>query len=188
MREFDALDGQRQPIFGQIEMGWWTDRPATGGYAGSLAPTEMRAAAWQSIIGGARGVIYFPFNFLGVDGNTATHHIQRDTSGDYTAIQTMTDKTNAAITALAPVINAEFAHGYLTLSSGVNAMVKYYGGKFYIFAGNKDNSSKTGTFTLTGAAGTTATVIGENRTVSISGGSFSDTFADGNAIHIYRID
>jgi hypothetical protein len=34
----------------------------------------------------------------------------------------------------------------------------------------------------------TATVVGESRSVPIVSGSFSDAFADGNAVHIYRIE
>jgi hypothetical protein len=30
-------------------------------------------------------------------------------------------------------------------------------------------------------------VVGENRTIRVRRGTFSDGFADGNAIHIYRI-
>ena len=32
------------------------------------------------------------------------------------------------------------------------------------------------------------TVVGENRTVTAAGGSFTDSFADANAVHVYRID
>jgi hypothetical protein len=34
----------------------------------------------------------------------------------------------------------------------------------------------------------TATVLGESRTVAVSSDSLTDSFADGNAVHIYRID
>jgi hypothetical protein len=32
------------------------------------------------------------------------------------------------------------------------------------------------------------TVLDENRTVAMTSGAFSDHFADGNAVHLYRID
>ena len=38
------------------------------------------------------------------------------------------------------------------------------------------------------AAAVTATVLDEGRTVAISNGIFRDTFEDGNAVHLYRID
>jgi hypothetical protein len=34
----------------------------------------------------------------------------------------------------------------------------------------------------------TVTVIDEDRTIPVTDGAFTDTFADGNAVHIYRID
>jgi hypothetical protein len=33
-----------------------------------------------------------------------------------------------------------------------------------------------------------ATVLNENRSVPVANGTFRDQFADGNAVHIYRID
>jgi hypothetical protein len=30
-------------------------------------------------------------------------------------------------------------------------------------------------------------VLGENRTLTMTGGKFTDTFADGSAVHIYRV-
>ncbi len=58
-------------------------------------------------------------------------------------------------------------------------------GKVYLFAGSRGGS---GTATFTVPSGTTATVIGESRTLPISNGSFTDSFADGDAVHIYQID
>ena len=45
-----------------------------------------------------------------------------------------------------------------------------------------------GTFSIPCVGNATATVLGENRTIPVSAGSFTDSFADGNAVHIYRID
>jgi hypothetical protein len=187
LRALDALDGRRQPIFGQIEMGWWRNEAPSGGYSLISGP-EMRAAFWQSVIAGARGIVYLPFSFAGAPCGTQ-HHTQRDTSGCYTELQNTATQVNAQARDLALVLNSQFADGYATPSAGINAMAKRGpDGKFYVFAGNKDNSAKTGTFALAGGQGTTATVLGENRSVPISGGRFQDNFADGNAIHIYRID
>ena len=67
-------------------------------------------------------------------------------------------------------------------------MAKWDGQNFYVFSGSSENASSTGTFSLPCVGNATATVVGENRTIPVSGGSFSDSFADGNAVHIYRID
>jgi len=62
---------------------------------------------------------------------------------------------------------------------------------FYIFADTRygENSfpgSLTATFTIPSGY-SLATVVGENRTISISGTTFTDTFASASAVHIYMI-
>jgi len=184
LRNVDGQDGKRQPVFGQIEMGW----PTTQGTR-LIQPAEMHAALWQSIIAGARGVVYFPFSWAGPCG--VTHHIQRDTSGCYTAIQNQARADNALATQLAPVINGSSVATGWSISSGNNAMVKWHDGHLYVFAGNKDNQAKSGTVSIPCVGDATAVKLGEttgSQTIPVQGGSFSDSFADGNAIHIYRID
>jgi hypothetical protein len=45
-----------------------------------------------------------------------------------------------------------------------------------------------GSFTVAGMTGNAvATVVGENRTVEVTAGTFSDAFA-ANGVHIYKID
>jgi hypothetical protein len=188
VRDLDAMDGQRQPVFGQIEMGWWRNDAPSGGYA-LIKPAEMRAAFWQSIIGGARGIVYFPFSFAGAPCGTQ-HHTQRDTSGCYSSLQAMATDVNGVAKQLAPVINGQFADGFVAASAGVDVMAKLGpDGHYYVFAGSKDNAAKTATFSV--ASGANAVKVGETTgalSIPVTGGQFSDDFADGNAIHIYRID
>ena len=56
----------------------------------------------------------------------------------------------------------------------------------YVFAGS-EGSPVQGRFSLPCVGDAKAAVVGENRTVPVRNGSFSDHFADGNAIHIYRV-
>jgi hypothetical protein len=67
-------------------------------------------------------------------------------------------------------------------------MAKFHANKYYVFAGSRENKSSTPTLRLSGVDSGTATVLGENRTIPIANDRFSDRFADGNAVHIYRID
>ena len=60
-------------------------------------------------------------------------------------------------------------------------------GRLYLFAGSAGGSVE-GKFSVPCVGDGTAAVVGENRSAPVRGGSFSDHFADGNAIHIYRID
>ena len=97
---------------------------------------------------------------------------------------------NRQITGLAPVLNAPFLDGALAHAAGVDAAVKVHGNDLYVFAGSAQADRQEAEFTLGCLPGTavTATVLDEDRTVAISNGAFRDTFADGNAVHLYRID
>ena len=67
-------------------------------------------------------------------------------------------------------------------------MVKWDGEHLYVFAGSRNNIASTGTWSLPCVGDATAVRLGETGSVPVDSGSLSDEFADGNAIHIYRID
>ena len=182
MRRLDALNGSaRHPIWAFVEVGC----PMNNGMC--IQPNQTAAAVWHSIIAGARGIIYFQHSF---SGPCTTHHVLRETgcNGFYTPMQQKVAAVDAQIKSLAPVLNAPTVTSQFSASSSVKAMMKWNGANLYVFAGSSENASSTGTFTLSCIGNATATVVGENRTVPVSGGSWSDAFADGNATHIYRID
>ena len=176
------LAKRRKPVWNFVEVGWpSTVTAAQGGRA--IQPAEVRAAVWHSIIAGARGIIYFNHSF---GGPNQTQHCLRDPA--YASVRAIVKSTNQQITKLASVLNAPFEDAFVTVTSSVRAMAKEYGGAHYVFAGSKENVASTATFILGGNTNGSAVVIGENRVIPIANGRFSDTFADGNAIHIYRID
>ncbi len=182
MRTLDAKDGVLRPIWNFIEVGWpYTETAAQG--ARTIAPAEVRAAVWHSIIAGARGIIYFNHSF---NGPNPSHHVLRDRA--YASVRAVVSSTNHLIIQLAPVLNAPFADAFATADPSVRIMTKFHQDRYFVFAGSKENSASTPTFRLTGFDTGTATVIAENRTIPISNGRFSDSFEDGNAVHIYRID
>ena len=183
MRELDAMDGVHQPIWNFVEVGWPFDRTAAQG-GRQILPDEIKAAVWHSIIAGAQGVIYFNHSFGGPD---PTQHALRDPA--YAAQREAVDSTNALIEQLAPVLHSPFDDGFATVNDSVRVMTKYYNGEHYVFAGSTVNGAATApdTFTLGGITDGIAEVVGENRSIPIVNGQFSDTFADGNAIHIYHI-
>jgi hypothetical protein len=182
IRALDVMDGQRRPIWNFVEVGWPFRETAAQG-ARAIQPAEVTAAVWHSIIAGARGIIYFNHSF---GGPHQSQHCLREPA--YAAVRAAVKSTNQLVTQLAPVLNAPFADGFVNASPSVRAMVKSHDNKYYVFAGSKENVASTATFSLSGVDSGTATVIGENRAISISNGRFSDSFADGNAIHIYRIE
>jgi hypothetical protein len=173
--------GQR-PIWNFVEVGWPASETEAQGTR-AIQPAEVRAAVWHSIIAGARGIIYFNNSF---GGPNPSQHCLREPA--YAAVRAAVKTTNQLITQLAPVLNAPFADDFLSAGPSVRAVAKFHESKYYVFAGSKENVASTAMFSLLGVDNGTATVIGENRTIPISNGRFSDGFEDGNAIHIYRIE
>ena len=218
-RQLDAMDGKRQPIWAVVEVGWpFTQSAAEGGR--QIQPAEIRAAVWQSIIAGARGIIYFNHSF---GGPNPTQHALREPA--YAPQRAAVKATNAQITQLAPVLNSPTVSSGWSQGTGTTAMVKWATGKkgagkrckskkkckkakgkkaagkgckskkkckkakahLYVFAGSA-GSSVEGRFSLPCVDDAKAAVVGENRSVPVRNGSFRDHFANGNAIHIYRVD
>ena len=182
LRFLDGFDGKRQPVWAVVELGWpFTESASEGGRR--ILPAELRAAVWHSIIAGARGVNYFDHNFgPGTPGSTIRGEGYEDN-------RVMAKSVNAQIQQLAPALNSPTVTGGFNYSGGVRAMAKLDGSQFTVFAGSTGSSTSgptTGTFTLP-VGDTTATVVGEGRTIPVVNGSWTDSFGGGNAIHIYRI-
>jgi hypothetical protein len=176
VRNVRRLANYAKPVWPFIETSYVTD------YA-TYRPTaaDVNAEVWHSIIGGARGIQYFNHDF-----KVGSARVLQDSR--YADISSQVTRTNALITQLAPVLNAPYADGYLTSHTGnIDTMVKYDArdGSFYLFTGNHQNAAQDVTFNL--ATGATVEVIGENRTIPVSNGRFTDRFADKTTIHIYKI-
>ena len=167
-----------KPVWNFVELG----HPFTGETPTITAP-QIRAAVWSGIIHGARGTIYFNHNF---GGPCLSQHVLRDSCG--ASVRPTVTAVNKQVTELAPVLNAPFVDGILTTTGKVDTAVKKYNGSFYVLAGSGQPDSQNVTFTNECTTATTATVLGENRTVAVSGGTFTDTFADGNAVHLYQLN
>lgn len=238
----DRLEGlisppRSKPVWAVVELG----HPFSESDWPTITPPQVRAAVWQSLIAGARGIVYFNHSFGGPD---QTQHILRDGSqagSVYAPIRSVVTATNGEIRALAPVLNSPTVISPWSQGPGTTAMVKWVEGgtpakkrckskgktgkkkgkkckkakgkkasknkkkackskkgkkcekanktkgQLYVFAGSA-GSPVEGRFSLPCVGNAHAAVVGENRTVPVRNGTFSDRFADGNAIHIYRID
>jgi hypothetical protein len=187
VRFLDALDGRRHPIWNFVEVGWpWNAPPSNFPGFDQITPAEIRGAVWHSIIAGARGIIYFQHSFA---GPCVTHHALRATgSACYGPTIDMVRSVNAQIKQLAPVLNSPTVTSGTSANDAVRAMVKWHNGHFYVFAGSKETGNTTGRVDIPCVGDATAVRLGEAGSVPLQSGSFSDTFADGEAIHIYRID
>lgn len=61
-------------------------------------------------------------------------------------------------------------------------------GSFYVFAGNQTAASTTARCSLPCVGDATVSVLDENRTLPMSGGALTDSFADDTSYHVYGID
>lgn len=169
----------QEPVWAYVELG----HPSTYNDWPSITPPQVAAAVWQSLIAGARGIIYFNHSF---GGPCITDNVLRDPC--YANIRATVTKVDGEIRALAPVLNAPYAYGIVRASSGVDISTKWYGGHFYVLAGSTQPAAQVATFTMPCVGSATVTVLNENRTIQMKNGIFKDRFANGDAVHIYRID
>lgn len=175
LRALDGLDGRRQPVWAFVEVG----HPFTEDTAPTITAAQVRSAVWHSIIAGARGIVYFNHSF---GGPCPTASVLR--SGCDPAMTPAVTRLNAQIIELAPVLNAPYADGYVSVTGPAEAMAKLGpDGAWYVFAAARG----AGEVTFAIADGSSVEVLSEDRNLTVTGGAFVDTFADGDAVHIYRV-
>ncbi len=146
----------------------------------SITPDQLEGAAWSAIIHEARGVAFFQHNNNGRCGNYSLLECGP-------ALQSKVKALTAQIRQLAPVINTQ-SYVY-DFANGTDTMLKAYNGSAYIFADvGLLESPGSKTFTLPAAiTGETVTVVGENRTIAVTGRKFTDDFAAEYTHHIYQV-
>ena len=86
-----------KPMWNFVEVGWPFTETASQG-ARTIAPEEIRAAVWHSLIAGARGIIYFNHSF---GGPCTTQNVLRSSCGGYPAVRAMVTSVNAQIQSIA---------------------------------------------------------------------------------------
>ena len=169
MRQLDALDGVHKPIWVYLEVG---NYEANG--QPPPTPAQVRAAVWHVLIAGGEGVIYFPHHRGGTCPET--YHVLRDPC--FAALRQTLTTMHSQIQQLAPKLAMPVA------AQAVSGPVRARRMGDTIIAGATTATGGSGTFTV---SGTSVQVLFEGRTIPVVGGQFTDSFADGNAIHIYRI-
>ena len=173
------LAGDSKPIWAVVELG----HPFLASSWPSITPPEVTAAVWQSLIAGARGIVYFNHSF---GGKCLTLNVLRDPC--YSSIRAAVTTVDHEIESLAPVLNAPFAENVVTASSGVNISTKWYDGHFYVLAGSNTPNPQTARFSMPCAG--YGYRYSAQRETNDSGSCryFQRLFANGNAVHIYRIN
>lgn len=147
-------------------------------------PQQVKAEVWMSLIHGSRGICYFVHQF-------ERTFIEAALFSDPVMLQAVTDINNQ-IYQLAPVLNSSSVDsGASAVSSDaqipIDVMVKYYDGSTYLFAVPMRLGPTTGTITFSGFTGTgTLEALGENRSVQVTGGKFTDSF-DTYEVHLYKL-
>ena len=178
LRDLVEPPGSR-PVWAFVEVG----HPFRDSRWPSIKPAEVSAAVWSSLVHGARGIVYFNHSF---GGPAQTQHALREPA--YADVRMEVAKTNSRIRQLAPVLNAPFVERFTSTPAAVDTMTKRSGGHFYVFAASRAGDAQVAAFHVPCAGRVRVTVLDENRTLPMLDGSFEDSFADGNAVHIYRVD
>ena len=138
----------------------------------------------MSLIHGSRGIIYFAHQF-------EPTFVEAALLADPEMLAAVT-QINLQITSLAPALNSPTSTNVLSVRSTnpaapIASMVKQVGGFTYIFAVAMRPLDTQATFKLEHHIEATGVeVIGENRTLPLAQGKFSDRF-DPWAVHLYRI-
>lgn len=147
-------------------------------------PAQVRSEAWQALIAGARGLIFFVHQFKPVFREAALLD-----DAEMTAAVTA---LNHQITALAPVLNRPTLRDVATVRSASETVpialtVRRHDAALHVFAASSREGETAATFTVRGLTGEqTVEVLGENRTLTARDGVFTDRFAAW-AVHLYRI-
>ena len=172
-----SLLGFKKPVWGFVENGGPFSYNTT-----YITPAQMRAAVWHSIIAGAQGILYFNHTF---GGPARGQHNFR--TAYYAPTRAVAAAVNAQIQSLAAALLGPTATGLVSAPASVKVLAKWNGGAPVIVAGSTENVASTVTFTVAGHVSGTVTVLGESRTIPLVAGVFTDAFADGNTIHIYKV-
>ena len=166
----------------------WTDIETTVISAGTTTgptPAQTVSEVWLSLIHGANGIEYFL--------DTWQPSFREDGIFADAAMVSAVTALDKQILALAPELNSADIPGLVNTtgsdaSAPVDVMVKAHGTSLYVFAAVSRAGTASPDFAIQGMTGSgSAQVIGENRAIAITKGSFSDTFA-ANGVHLYQID
>jgi hypothetical protein len=179
-----------RPVWGFLEgSNPWNNSGATQAnqVAGRMPTNLLMPVAWNMVVHGANGLIYFCHDF-------SNGGIIEDGCLNEPGIPAAMQAVNASVQQYAAVLAQASVAGTTATSSpvAVTTLTKHYGGQTYVFAmGDGDSGHILGAavtgaqISVAGASSGSVEVIGESRSVTMTSGSFSDNFA-AYELHIYR--
>jgi hypothetical protein len=136
-------------------------------YQNDITANLIVPKAYWAIVNGVTGLIYFDWPSF-----------SKDQAGFDAVAQVFSELTSLK----GPIFGQSTS---VTAPPGITAMARQYNGQTHIFAVNPISTSVTGSFTASGLTqGKEIQVLFENRTITSSEGSFTDTF-NGVARHVY---
>jgi hypothetical protein len=158
-------------------------------------PQQVKAEVWMSIIHGSQGIVYFCHQFK-------PRFIEAGLLADEEMAQAV-GAVNREIHGLADVINSPALPGAVKVTADpaevspdmgqllgprpIAVVAKRRQAALYVFAVRMEGTPAKATFQLAGISGdATVRVIGEDRTLRLQSGRFSDDFA-GHTVHLYEI-
>ncbi|MEV0623160.1 hypothetical protein AB0I81_58285 [Nonomuraea sp. NPDC050404] len=171
LRDLDALDGRRKPVFAVISLA-------------GLTPGQVGGAAMSSLIHGARGIVYDAHS---PGPRCKSDNLLRSSCG--APIGKAVTELGARIARLAPVLNTQsYAYDF---APELDTMLKRHDGSYYLFA-MPGRGTPTGDHQLTVPANLSADGKIEDfltgRPIEVDReGRFTATFATEHTYHVYRI-
>ena len=147
-------------------------------------PHQVKAEVWMSLIHGSMGIMYFVHQFKPTFVEAGLL-IDPEMMAAVKAI-------NQEILSLAPALNSPTVDGAATATSTnesvpIDIMAKRQGDAVYLFSVGMRNGKTHGKFEVKGLpAKAVAEVIGEGRTIAVTGGRFEDAFGAYD-VHLYRV-
>lgn len=146
-------------------------------------PAQVRSEVWMSLIHGSQGLIYFVHQFK-------PNFVEAGLLADAEMAKAVGD-INRQIHELARVLKRPTLSDAVRVTSSdpgvpIDSLVKQDGGDTYVFAVGMRNRTAQATFRCRETTAAKAEVIGEDRTIKVTGGVFTDEFAP-YAVHLYRV-
>jgi hypothetical protein len=129
----------------------------------AVTPEVVRAESWLAVVGGARGLGFFPSEWQ-------------------PPIQQAITQVTHDVKALGPALLA--APTPASASGGVRVAARAYGGALYVIAVNPASGPARAELRVPGLGGRAVSVLGEGRQVQASGGAFTDAFGP-LGVHLY---
>lgn len=146
-------------------------------------PAQVRSEVWMSLIHGSQGLIYFVHQFKPA-------FIEAGLLADAEMAKAV-GEINRQVRELAPVLNAPTVTGTVTVASSdaavpIDVRVKHHAQATYVFAVAMRGRPAKGTFACRETMAKTAEVLGENRSLTLADGVFTDEFPP-YGVHLYRL-